>query len=262
MGRMLGAFDNDEELDRPDLNKCPDCRCFFADDVCPLCGAVCPEEMRAGNRKPVRKSRRKHGGPQYRHASLDWYHRWWFIILMMFVSPMSIVGIVLLLTSPRRVSTKVIALVILAAYLVLSTFGISGIVQGISNLFGEPVDRSLSESEYITVCEQVSPSDYYRAPRDYKGAYVAMNLTVGQRVVDAEASSRGGEYVTYYVCYDESARFSILVRDCRANMTPALMSGDMITVYGEGADSASFYDAGLTVHDGPVVNAAFIAVIG
>ena len=31
MGRMLGAHDS-SELDRPDLNKCPDCRCFFAGD--------------------------------------------------------------------------------------------------------------------------------------------------------------------------------------------------------------------------------------
>ena len=38
MGRMLGSFDNPEELDRPDLNKCPDCNCFFAGDNCPLCG--------------------------------------------------------------------------------------------------------------------------------------------------------------------------------------------------------------------------------
>ena len=36
MGRMLGAFADDEELDRPDLNKCPDCNCFFDGDFCPL----------------------------------------------------------------------------------------------------------------------------------------------------------------------------------------------------------------------------------
>jgi hypothetical protein len=53
MGRMLGAFDSDE-IDRPDLNKCPDCGCFFLQDTCPICGKLCPEEMRAGNRKPVK----------------------------------------------------------------------------------------------------------------------------------------------------------------------------------------------------------------
>ena len=54
MGRMLGAFADDGELDRPDLNKCPDCNCFFAGNNCPICGKECPEEMRAGNRAPVK----------------------------------------------------------------------------------------------------------------------------------------------------------------------------------------------------------------
>ena len=37
MGKLLGAHDS-YELDRPDLNKCPDCGCFFDGDNCPLCG--------------------------------------------------------------------------------------------------------------------------------------------------------------------------------------------------------------------------------
>ena len=56
---MLGAFDSDNNHDRPDLNKCPDCGCFFAQDHCPLCGKLCPEEMRAGNRKAVKPEKRK-----------------------------------------------------------------------------------------------------------------------------------------------------------------------------------------------------------
>ena len=62
MGRNLGAFDNDEELDRPDLNKCPDCGCFFESLTCPICKKVCPEEMRAGNRPTVKKTRKKQKG--------------------------------------------------------------------------------------------------------------------------------------------------------------------------------------------------------
>ena len=38
MGRLLGSFADREELDRPDLNKCPDCKCFFGGDNCPICG--------------------------------------------------------------------------------------------------------------------------------------------------------------------------------------------------------------------------------
>ena len=36
MGRMLGAFDESNDYDRPDLNKCPDCGCFFEETRTPL----------------------------------------------------------------------------------------------------------------------------------------------------------------------------------------------------------------------------------
>ena len=58
MGRMLGSFDPEDELDRPDLNKCPDCGCYFATDNCPLCGKVCPPEMRAGARVEPKKRKK------------------------------------------------------------------------------------------------------------------------------------------------------------------------------------------------------------
>ena len=64
MGRMLGYHDSDE-LDRPELNKCPDCECYFATDECPLCGKICPEEMRAGNRAPVKHKKRKNSSPKF-----------------------------------------------------------------------------------------------------------------------------------------------------------------------------------------------------
>ena len=110
MGRMLGAFDGREELDRPDLNKCPDCECFFAGETCPLCGKVCPEEMRAGNRKPPKKQRRLRSGSNGRVTFVEWYHSWWFIVLMMIFIP--IAGIVLLITSPHRTRSKIIFVVI------------------------------------------------------------------------------------------------------------------------------------------------------
>ena len=116
MGRMLGAHDPNSEIDRPDLNKCPDCGCFFAQDNCPLCGKLCPEEMRAGNRKPVKKSRVRSGSG--RVTFIEWYHSWWFIILMMIFMP--IAGIVLLITSPHRTRSKVIfAVIFVALYFIL-----------------------------------------------------------------------------------------------------------------------------------------------
>ena len=119
MGRMLGAFDDPRELDRPDLNKCPDCECFFAGDNCPLCGKVCPEEMRAGNRKPPKKDRHRRGNSSGRVTFIEWYHSWWFILIMMFVMP--IVGIILLLTSPHRTLWKVLLTVAVVVVYIIPT---------------------------------------------------------------------------------------------------------------------------------------------
>ncbi|MBQ4091058.1 MAG: hypothetical protein IJC64_01945 [Clostridia bacterium] len=106
MGKMLGAFDNPEELDRPDLNKCPDCECYFAGDNCPLCGKVCPEEMRAGNRKPPKKQKHRRRSSSGRVVFVEWYHTWWCILLAtIFMAPL---GIILMLTSPHKTVYKVI----------------------------------------------------------------------------------------------------------------------------------------------------------
>ena len=104
MGRFLGSHES-EELDRPDLNKCPDCRCFFAGDNCPLCGKLCPEEMRAGNRAKVKASRSAPNPNAGRVTFIPWYHSWLCIILMLFVFPL--LGIILLFTSPHKKWIKV-----------------------------------------------------------------------------------------------------------------------------------------------------------
>lgn len=122
MGRMLGAFDNPQELDRPDLNKCPDCECFFAGDSCPLCGKVCPEEMRAGNRKPPKKERSRRRSSNGRVTFVEWYHSWWCILLAtIFMAPL---GIILMLTSPHRTLWKVLFTVAV----VLFEFVIPGLI--------------------------------------------------------------------------------------------------------------------------------------
>lgn len=57
---QVGLFaKSNEDYDRPDLNKCPDCDVYFSSDICPVCKKVCPEEMRAGNRetKTIRKNK-------------------------------------------------------------------------------------------------------------------------------------------------------------------------------------------------------------
>ena len=86
MGKLLGAYD-DIDNEREDLNKCPDCECFFAQDVCPMCGKPCPEEMRAGNRKPVKQKKRRRSSGSGRVTFVEWYHSWWFIAIMMIFMP-------------------------------------------------------------------------------------------------------------------------------------------------------------------------------
>ena len=140
MGRMLGAFDGREELDRPDLNKCPDCECFFAGETCPLCGKVCPEEMRAGNRKPPKKQRRIRSGSNGRVSFVEWYHSWWFIALMMIFMP--IAGIVLLFTSPHRTRSKVIFVVIFLAVYFIVPFIVNTAIQIITALLISSVSAS------------------------------------------------------------------------------------------------------------------------
>lgn len=114
MGRLLGSHAT-EELDRPDLNKCPDCGCFFAQDSCPLCGKLCPEEMRAGNRKAPKKTKRSSSNG--RVSFINWYHSWWFIIVMLFISPL--ISIILLATSPHRKGLKITFIIIFIIFQVL-----------------------------------------------------------------------------------------------------------------------------------------------
>ena len=103
MGRSLGYFDSDE-LDRPELNKCPDCECYFASEECPLCGKICPENFRAGNRAPVKKPKKKKNSSG-RVQFIPWYHSWLFIIIMLFIQP--VIGIILFFTSPYSAKAKI-----------------------------------------------------------------------------------------------------------------------------------------------------------
>ncbi|MBQ8208917.1 MAG: hypothetical protein IJZ89_09325 [Clostridia bacterium] len=255
MGRLLGAHDSDD-LDRPDLNKCPDCGCFFAQNNCPLCGKECPEEMRAGNRKKVkiRKRRRRNSS---RVTFVDWYHSWWFIILMMFFFPLA--GIILLATSPHKRSSKIIFIIIAVIYGIISTIGIGNIIGSIADMLDNPVDTSLSKEVYMAKCEEVSAEEYYRQIGKYKDEFIKMTLVVEDKIVGSE-DLYGAELNNYYLChiYDERGdSYSILIRDCLAE-SMNFLRGDRITVYGEGAGNVTVYDINGMGHNASCINAAYI----
>ncbi len=228
MGRMLGYHDSDE-LDRPELNKCPDCECYFATEECPLCGKICPEEMRAGNRAAVKH--KKHRNTSGRVQFIPWYHSWWFIILMMFFMP--VVGIVLFFSSPHSKRSKIIGVCLGVAYFVLIYGG--GLFQIIS-LFtkeGNLVNDDISQAEYVEKCREMTVMDFYRAGDGTEGDYVAITVVVQERFTDWYTAQNSGDSV-YYVCYDQRhPDVLILVRDCLIEKDVNLLPGDTVTVFGE-----------------------------
>ncbi len=259
MGRNLGAFDNPEELDRPDLNKCPDCQCYFSGDSCPLCGKVCPEDMRAGNRKPPKKEKKRRSGNNGRVLFIEWYHRWWFIILMMFFMP--IVGIILLATSPHKKSSKITFIIIACVYTLLTTIGLGTIIGGIIDIFDPPVNTKLSRDEYIAKCESATAEDIWREPESYKNQYVKLKVIIYEsfEVIDADYST--DKYTRYYVCRLEGINGDLLIRNCIQGGASNFAVGDTLTVYGEGDGIVTVYDYNYREYNSPCVNAAYASVI-
>ncbi len=257
MGKFLGAYDG-EEIDRPDLNKCPDCACFFAGDNCPLCGKPCPEEFRAGNRKPVKQKKRRNNPSSRTVTFIEWYHSWWVIAIALFIAP--IIGIILLLTSPHKKSLKIGIGIAAAIWLVVSYFGgFSAIFGNIFNKFDKPVDTSLTREEYIAQCETITAEEYYRGGSEYNGKFVCVNLTVSRKVIDSEAQYNGSSYYTYYVCHDgNGAEFEILIRDCVQDSSRNYITGDVLTVYGEGAGEVTLYDVDYNPITAPTINVAYV----
>lgn len=252
MGRMLGSFADDNELDRPDLNKCPDCDCFFASDTCPLCKKVCPEEMRAGNRKPVKQKKQRKSGSG-RVQFISWYHRWWFIILMIWAIP--IVGIVLLVSSPHEKWKKWLVGGIYIAWILFSTFGFT-IASYLGGLFDKPVDTGLTQEEYVERCQDMQAEQYYRAYADYENDFIKTQLIVVTKAAYVDGQPEQNN--VYYVCTPvDSQDCYVIVRDCLIDSEQVFIKGDVITVYGQGDEYCRAYDTDYKIYDGPCLNMAY-----
>ncbi|MBQ2734543.1 MAG: hypothetical protein IJF33_01790 [Clostridia bacterium] len=253
MGTPMGYFSEDRERDFPDLNKCPDCETFFESLNCPICGKPCPEEMRAGNRKPVKvKKQRYSRGGSGRVEFVPWYLSTWFIILMLFVQP--IIGLILMWVGYWNKTAKVI----LTVLLVLSFFGsflFGGIYEVIENVFFPeqiPVDTELSREEYVESCEELSAETVYREANARVGEFVALTVTV--KGVWDDGYAYNTNYPTYLECVvEEDGRvWSFLIRDYRKDGVN-LTAGDVITVYGQIGGNVSIY-AGDREKSGPSIN--------
>lgn len=256
MGRLLGAHADEQELDRPDLNKCPDCGCYFPQLNCPLCGKECPENMRAGNRAPVKQVKRKRGGSG-RVIFVNWYHSLWFITLMMLFMP--VIGMILLFTSPHSKKIKIIFTVIAAVGVLLYYVGISGILGWTKSLFERPVDTSMSREEYVAACDSITCEEFYRFSDEHKEEFVSMEVRVLAKITDADAEYSHNKYPNYYLCSAvDGEEFKILVRSCLVGSQMNFIPGDVFTLYGEGAGSASVSDVNsYEYYSAPCVNMAY-----
>ena len=231
MGRMLGSLDNPEGINRPDLNQCPDCLCYFQDDYCPLCGKLCPEEMRAGNRKKVKDFKFEKNKNSNRVTFVLWYHSW--VAILLFFLFMPIVGIVLLITSPHKTKHKLIFVgcIVLAAViltvvgsLVMMLIMKSSIGDFMNSLTGTSSYADLSREEYIAICEEMSLKALCKYPDDFVGDPITIELIVYEKVAE--------DGQVYYACSDEEGEYVLIVRD-RVAEDSDISTGDVIVIYGE-----------------------------
>ena len=241
MGRSLGYHDSDE-LDRPELNKCPDCECYFATEECPLCGKICPEEMRAGNRAAV-KHPKKHRNSTGRVQFIPWYHSWVFIFIMLYLMP--IVGVILFFTSPHPRKTKIIVgCVAVGIYVLFMAFWFGLLF---SNLFGanEPlVNDEVSKEEYLELCKPMTVEQFYRHAYENEDAYVALDVVVVERLTENSVDIYDQPPVvdTYYRCEStDGGSVQIFIGDCNLENKTNFLPGDRLRVYGEGGGMLSIW---------------------
>ena len=237
MGADLGFFAEDRERDFPELNKCPDCETFFADDCCPLCGKECPEEFRAGNRKEVKQKKHRRPAGNGRVQFVPWYYSAWFIVLMLIFAP--IVGIVLMWNSHWKKHWKIIVTVAIVLFHFFGAYLIGFVDTLFMGLRGEPeppVNLELSEVDYRAACTTLDAEALYRNSKDYVGRYVRMECTV-TGVASSYYYTQEYEYFTadVYLCkiQIEDRILEFFVMDYRQENQARLAVGDKITVWGE-----------------------------
>lgn len=252
MSKQFGY--DDVELDRPDLNKCPDCECYFSTYTCPLCKKVCPEEMRSGNRLPPPKpKKRRKSADSGRVRFINWYHEWWFIVILFLIMPLA--GLVVLFTSPHKFRHKIMFVVgYLTIPLILSiVLSLCGSAL-LAWLTPDPVDTSLTREEYVEKCAEVDPEEYYRNPESFENAYVKISLTVvSKSYKDTDTSG-----TAYYLCHANGRTdFYIIIRDCFLDGEQNLLVGDEVTFYGQYGASQTVIDQNSQYYTAPCIKAAY-----
>ena len=258
MGANLGFFAEDRERDFPELNKCPDCETFFADANCPLCGKECPEEFRAGNRKPIKQKKHRRPSGNGRVQFVPWYHTVWFIVAMLIIQP--IIGLILTWTGVWKTHWKIIVtLLVILPYILLIG---SGIITAIVDSYTEteiPINLEISEEDYRASCIKPDVEAFYRNSNEKVGEYVCMDLTVvafaSTYYYNSDVNYREANV---YLCHINQGERTLefFVVDYRQQDQKRLAIGDKITIWGEVAGEI---EAGENVSR-PAVYARFIDI--
>ena len=239
MGKSLGAFSEDERAERPDLNQCPDCKCFFDGDNCPICNKECPQNMRAGNRPVVKQKKRRKNSGNGRVTFISWYHTWIVIALAMIFSP--IISAILIVTSPHEKWKKIVAGSLATIMIVMSTFGIGGIISSISDTFEQPINDKISRSEYEAMCENITAEQFCRSADGYDGDYVKVSVKINKSVTYVDNYYNDKDYICYLCEAPDGSEYKFVIRDCLLENQQRFIPGDVITVYGEGAGECEVY---------------------
>ena len=235
MSADLGFFAEDRERDFPELNKCPDCETFFADANCPLCGKECPEEFRAGNRKPIKQKKHRRPSGNGRVQFVPWYHTVWFIVLMLFVQP--IIGLILTWTGVWKTHWKIIVtLLVILPYILLIG---GGMITAIVDNYAEteiPINLEISDEDYRAFCVKPDVETLYRNSNEKVGEYVCMDLTVvaftSTYYYTPDVNYREANVYLCHITQGERI-LEFFVVDYRQQDQKRLAIGDKITIWGE-----------------------------
>ncbi len=253
MGRLLGSHDADENYDRPDLNKCPDCQTYFASENCPICGKPCPDNMKAGARPAVKRKKQKKGNATRRVLYIDWYHNPWFILLMAFLFPIG--AVILLITSPHEKKWKYIFVPVLVLW-ILSRYGLGGFLLNIISREPPPIDPDTPVEEIMEKCSEKTPEEIFRNSEVLKEQYVKVTLTVERTVYDYGTNTK---YNRYLVCLSrDSGSYRILINDLQDTK---FIKGDIITVYGMVIEDKDVYSDDGTVYSGACIASNYIELV-
>lgn len=260
MGADLGFFAEDRERDFPELNKCPDCETFFADDCCPLCGKECPEEFRAGNRKPVKQKKHRRPRGNGRVQFVPWYHTTAIILVALIIMP--VLGIILAWTGPWKKHWKIIATVLVVlSYLLPTILGFVFSFTGMYEPTTPPVNLEMSATEYRAACTTPDAEALYRNSNQYIGSFIQMKCVVTE-VSSTYFYNSEEVYMNanLYLCSVQQGErtFEFFVADCRQEGQNRLAIGDKITVFGEVAGEIEGATEGGMMSPRPGVYARFI----